>query len=239
MIINVGRKPHVVFENRLAKAKKIESIIKLEKKIKSEHKLLEVGTGSGEIAFYYAKHYQQEVFAVDISDNRQFVNGYNFQLVSDTKLPYDDNFFDIVISNHVIEHVGEKQQQQQHLDEINRVLKPDGILYLAVPNRWMLVEPHYQLIFLSWLPKKFRSYYLKKLRNIDFYDCEPLQQNEVEYLLRESKFKYRNYCVEALDIFVREEKGYRGIYGIFRWIPSWLLKKIVWLIPTQIYVAKR
>lgn len=147
MISNVGRKPHVVFENRFAKAKKIESIIELEKKIKSEHKLLEVGTGSGGIAFYFASHYQQEVFAVDISDNRQFMDGYNFQLVSDTKLPYADNFFDIVISNHVIEHVGEKQQQQEHLDEINRVLKPGGILYLAVPNRWMLIEPHYQLIF--------------------------------------------------------------------------------------------
>ncbi|MFH7766811.1 class I SAM-dependent methyltransferase [Acinetobacter sp. BSP-28] len=239
MISNVGRKPHVVFENRFAKAKKIESIIELEKKIKSEHKLLEVGTGSGGIAFYFASHYQQEVFAVDISDNRQFMDGYNFQLVSDTKLPYADNFFDIVISNHVIEHVGEKQQQQEHLDEINRVLKPGGILYLAVPNRWMLIEPHYQLIFLSWLPKKIRSYYLKKIRNIAFYDCEPLEKNELENLFSMSELTYKNYCIEALHIFVRDEKSYKGLYVIFKWLPLGILKKIVGLIPTLIYLAKK
>jgi len=239
MSSNIGRNSHVVFDNRLAKAKKIEKIIELEKKIRSEQKLLEVGTGSGGIAFYFANYHQQKVFAVDVIDNRQFRDGYNFQLVTDTKLPYEDNFFDIVISNHVIEHVGEKQQQQEHLDEIYRVLKPDGLLYLAVPNRWMLVEPHYQLIFLSWLPKKYRSTYLKKVKNIDFYDCEPLEKNELENLLRTTGFQHKNYCIEALNIFVREEKAYKGLYCIFKWFPSWMLKKMVGVIPTLIYLTKR
>jgi len=239
MISNMGRKSHVVFDNRLAKAKKIEKIIELEKKIRSEQKLLEIGTGSGGIAFYFASYHQQKVFAVDVVDNRKFREEYNFQLVTDTKLPYEDNFFDIVISNHVIEHVGEKQQQQEHLDEIYRVLKTDGLLYLAVPNRWMLVEPHYQLIFLSWLPKKYRSIYLKKVKKIDFYDCEPLEKNELENFLSTSGYQYKNYCVEALNIFVREEKAYKGLYCIFKWLPSWLLKKMVGVIPTLIYLTKR
>ena len=36
----------------------------------------------------------------------------------------------------------------KHLREIRRVLRRDGLAYLAVPNRWALVEPHYRLALL-------------------------------------------------------------------------------------------
>lgn len=230
---------HVVFENRSAKAKKIEKILGCEKEFNVNQKLLEVGTGSGGIASYFASKKDFSVYAVDVVDNCQLKEGYEFQLVFDARLPFTDNFFDIVISNHVIEHVGDKDEQKKHLEEIYRVLKTDGILYLAVPNRWMLIEPHYKLIFLSWLPRKYRSLYLKKIKNIDVYDCEPLEKYELESLLTNSSFRYKNYCVEAMNIFVRDEKGYQGIYYIFKWIPLWFLKKLVCLIPTLIYLAKK
>lgn len=85
---------------------------------------------------------QFNVQAVDIVDNRVFKEGYQFQLVNNTMLPFEDESFDVVITNHVIEHVGESDAQLHHLCEIKRVLKKDGFAYLAVPNRWMLVEPH-------------------------------------------------------------------------------------------------
>lgn len=46
---------------------------------------------------------------------------------------------DVILTNHVIEHVGEYESQLEHLNEIKRLLK-NGIAYLAVLNKWMLIE---------------------------------------------------------------------------------------------------
>src|SRR3546814_5478078 len=73
------------------------------------------------------------------------LEGYAFQVVDGTTLPYSNDTFDIVVSNHVIEHVGNADAQRHHLDEIRRVLAPDGVVYFAAPNRWRLVEPHFRL----------------------------------------------------------------------------------------------
>jgi hypothetical protein len=53
--------------------------------------------------------------------------------------------------------VGDLVDQRHHLSEVRRVMNPTGIGYIAVPNRWMLVEPHYRLAFLSWLPLAWRT----------------------------------------------------------------------------------
>jgi SAM-dependent methyltransferase len=44
------------------------------------------------------------------------------------------------------------------LDEVWRVLKPGGLAYLACPNRYSLVEPHYRLPFLSWFPVRWLTF---------------------------------------------------------------------------------
>jgi ubiquinone/menaquinone biosynthesis C-methylase UbiE len=113
--------------------------------------LLEIGTGSGGIAHYFATHksIRCDVAAVDVVDQRLLRDKFKFVLIEDTALPFANGSFDVVISNHVIEHVGNRDAQYHHLSEIHRVLKMDGVGYLAVPNRWMLVEPHYKLIFLK------------------------------------------------------------------------------------------
>jgi len=146
------RQPHAVLDlpSRNWKAMKIERLLDLA----SRHqpiRMLEIGTGSGGIAHYFCMHSQLrcDVTAVDVHDNRQVQDGYTFQRVRGVELPFDDASFDVVITNHVIEHVGDAAAQHQHLTEIHRVMKQDGIGYLAVPNRWMLTEPHYKLKFLS------------------------------------------------------------------------------------------
>ena len=47
--------------------------------------------------------------------------------------PFTDSFFDYVISNQVLEHV---LDQEQLMEEIYRVLKPDGLLLITVPFVW-------------------------------------------------------------------------------------------------------
>ncbi|MGE0810832.1 MAG: class I SAM-dependent methyltransferase [Immundisolibacter sp.] len=155
-------------------------------------RLLEVGTGSGGIAHHFGTHPGRrfEVDAVDVNDSRQIHDGYRFTQVSDIQLPFPDGQFDVVISNHVIEHVGDRAAQRGHLAELRRVLKPDGLGYLAVPNRWQPVEPHYGLAFLSWLPVAWRTPYLRWRRRGDDYDCRPLSVRELEPLLAEAGFDF-------------------------------------------------
>lgn len=234
------RKPHVVLDNRNNKAIKIQKIIASVREFRQQDSILEIGTGSGGIAAYFAaQNIQFNVQAVDVVDSRATKEGYQFQLVNGTTLPFEDESFDVVITNHVIEHVGESDAQLHHLCEIKRVLKKDGVAYLAVPNRWMLVEPHYQLIFLSWLPKKYRSKYLKKMRNIDFYDCEPFEKKQLENLFDIVDFSYQNQTIQALKILLQDEReNHKFLYYMFLCIPDFVLRIFLGIIPTLIYTMK-
>lgn len=231
------RRAHVVSNVRHLKAIKIEKILELEQR-QSPLRLLDVGAGSGGIAQYFGSHISGRfsVDAVDVTDSRETVENYSFQVVRDTTLPFPDNSFDVVISNHVIEHVGNEQAQRHHLSELRRVLKPDGVGYFAVPNRWMLVEPHYKLVFLSWLPHNIRSCYLKLFRGISFYDCEPLTLTQTEKLLEEAGFSYENKCLEALRLTLLLEFSPNSIHRkIFNLVSNNMIRRMYPIIPTLIY----
>jgi SAM-dependent methyltransferase len=203
-------------------------------------RLLEVGTGSGGIAHYFATqvepHY--DVDGVDVTDTRMVSEGYRFTLVADTSLPFPDATFDRVITNHVIEHVGDATAQRRHLQEIRRVLKPAGRVYLAVPNRWMLVEPHYGLAFLSWLPRAWRTPYLRLRGKGNVYDCEPLQMRELQDLIASVGMSYRNVTVEAfrLTLAIEGDKGW--LARTANAFPDSILRWMRRVIPTHIYLIE-
>lgn len=171
-------------EERRVKAEKIERLLRLGDRDQSIE-LLEIGTGSGAIAHHFATlpGHDFRVRAVDVIDQVTVAKVFEFQLVEDTRLPFEDFEFDVVISNHVLEHVGDRKNQLSHLREIGRVLKPDGIGYLATPNRWAFVEPHYRLVGLSWLPERWRTSYLRLTGRGELYDCAPLSRRRLESLI--------------------------------------------------------
>lgn len=239
--LSTNRQPHAILDlaSRRLKGIKIEKLLALtDKKIK--YRLLEIGTGSGGIAHYFAcqSELQCEVTAIDTVDQRLIQEGYQFVLVGDTHLPFANESFDIVISNHCIEHVGECDAQMNHLHEIKRVLKKEGIGYLAVPNRWMLVEPHYQLIFLSWLPKKWRSSYLRYTRKGKIYDCEPLAMSELETLLYQTGFHFKNKSLDAIDVMHKIEPN-NLLASIISKFPLCFLEFLRPIIPTLIYTCSK
>lgn len=233
-----ARRAHAVLDlpSRSHKARKIEQLLDLSDGT-GTLRLLEVGTGSGGIAHYFAKHPsgRYEVDAVDVVDNRQIDAGYRYHLVEGIALPFADGAFDVVLSNHVIEHVGDRVAQLAHLAELRRVLKPGGIGYLAVPNRWMLVEPHYRLAFLSWLPRRWRSAYLRLAGKGDFYDCEPLRLPELEAMFTASGLHAENACVPALRATIAIERPGSAFDRALARIPDGFIACFRRLIPTLIY----
>ena len=232
------RQPHAVTDlaSRRFKALKIERLLGLQQ-LSQPIRLLEIGCGSGGIAHYFATHpsLQCSVTAVDVHDNRQVRDGYTYHSVQGVQLPFEDQQFDAVISNHVIEHVGDAAAQLVHLQEIRRVLTPTGKAYLAVPNRWMLTEPHYRLKFLSWLPHAWRSPYLRWMGKGEVYDCEPLQMHELERMLAAAGLQYRNQCVEGWRVTFEIERPTHWSNRVLQATPNALLHPLRPIIPTLIY----
>ncbi len=232
-----GRRPHAVLDlpSRRLKGIKIERLLHLAGR-SQPIRMLEIGTGSGGIAHYFATHstLHCRVTAVDVVDQRMIDEGYEFRLVHGTALPFSEGSFDVILSNHVIEHVGERVAQLAHLREIRRVMALGGVGYLAVPNRWMVIEPHYRLAFLSWLPARLRTPYLRLMRGGDRYDCEPLSLPQLDALLTEAGFAGHHLEVDALRLTLALE-GAHGLGAQFVGrLPDAALVHLRRFIPTLI-----
>ncbi len=64
-------------------------------------------------------------------------------------LPFPDGSFDVVHSNAVIEHVGDRGRQETFVREALRV---GTRVFLTTPNRWFPIEVHTRLPLVHWLP---------------------------------------------------------------------------------------
>lgn len=80
---------------------------------------------------------------------RRFGGRVTFHRAPGSAMPFADGSVDVVVLNHIYEHVADPEAVAA---EIRRVLRPGGVVYLGLGNRLGVVEPHYRLPFLSWLP---------------------------------------------------------------------------------------
>lgn len=144
-------------------------------------RLLEVGTGSGRLLEllngYGWQTYGTELGkdAAEYAQNKRNLN-VKHGTIFDAK--YEDNFFDCIYYHHVFEHVYDPFKE---LKELKRILKPNGYLYIAVPNiasfeaklfqqYWIALDPPVHLYHFSqktlyhflksagFTPHSFRTY---------------------------------------------------------------------------------
>lgn len=98
-------------------------------------RVLELGCGMGHLLSWLTGRY--EVFGTDInswalSQARHIVPQGKFILISaDDCVAFPDTSFDVIIAKHVVEHL---KHPEQAIAEMNRVMKPGGLLILATPN---------------------------------------------------------------------------------------------------------
>lgn len=99
---------------------------KLYKQLKG--KCLDIGCGLGDFLLLY-----RDIVGVDINKdcvNYCKSNDLNVTLMDFDILPFENNSFDSIILDNVIEHI---QYPGNLLSEIKRVLAPNGILLIGVP----------------------------------------------------------------------------------------------------------
>jgi 2-polyprenyl-3-methyl-5-hydroxy-6-metoxy-1,4-benzoquinol methylase len=96
-------------------------------------KILDIGAATGSYLSVFKKG-GWEVFGIELSDYIRDVarRVYSLSLFPDLKTAaFPDDYFDLIIMIQVIEHISDPMDIIQN---VARVLKPGGILYISTPN---------------------------------------------------------------------------------------------------------
>ena len=132
----------------------------------------DVGCSAGFIADELAGARAARTYGVDIdvpglrAARTRFGDHVQFVCAAGQALPFPDASLDVVVFNHIYEHVVDPDAV---IADVKRVLKPDGVLYLGLGNRLGVIEPHYKLPFLSYLPPAAADRYVRAFGRADSY----------------------------------------------------------------------
>lgn len=229
--------------NRRKKARKIIAILRDFLKNNSLNpsffSVLELGCSRGIMTHFFAKYFKR-IVAVDIDAKAIEMAGSSnkdknvlFQLSDALDLPFQDESFDLVICNHVYEHVPSVQKM---IREVYRVLKKEGICYFSGPNKYTLVEPHYGLPFLSWFPKSLVNYYLKLFHKGSFYYETLLSYDKLRELV--FRFNVTDYTLRIVKHPNRFLTSY-SFQNIVSLLPKFILRIFVYNMPSFFWILRK
>lgn len=144
-------------------------------KLPKKGNVLEIGAGKSALPLAL-KEKGLSVTVTDISESAvlyQAKQGLEAVQVKDCKLPFENNSFDVVISASAIEHF---ENDVEMVNEVHRVLKPNGLFILALPastetitNRYagsnhppekVYSEKEYKKVFLKNFTEEDRQMYV-------------------------------------------------------------------------------
>jgi len=226
---------------RLIKAKKIFKVINdFSEKDLAFCKCLEVGCSTG-ININYVANHSGDCIGIDIDHlallfaQSQGKQNVHFIAGDAMQLPFGAEFFDVVICNHVYEHVPDSHLL---MEEVYRVLKKGGFCYFAAGNKYSVIEGHYFLPFLSWLPKPVANLYLKATKKGMIYYENHLSYFKLKRLVH--RFSLNDYTVRILKDPGRfGAEDMIGTDSMIRKIPSFVFYILKPLIPTYIFILKK
>lgn len=138
-------------------------------------KILDYGCGAGDIveagcnqglelfgveAFYEGGSTRTQISEKGLLDTRVWA-------LEDDRIPFPEGYFDLVVSNQVFEHVADMKLA---LEEIHRVLKPDGRFLCLFPSKDTMREGHCGVPLAHWFPKgsTHRYYWMMMFRKLGF-----------------------------------------------------------------------
>ncbi len=133
--------------------------------LQPESVVLDLGAGAGIVSQMNFRGVPAQMCGVDL-DPRVVGNPMldEGRVASATGIPYEDNRFDVVFSDNVLEHL---EEPLQVFREVNRVLKPGGVFLFKTPNKY-----HYMPVIARLTPHVFHQY-INRLRGRAEVDTFP------------------------------------------------------------------
>ena len=165
-----------------------------------DFKILELGCGIGRNAMFIKKYLNEvEYHGIDILPKEKVDSFINFRNVNleESELPYETNYFDAIIFTHVLEHLNNPLSLG---NEINRILKRGGRIYVEAPNWSSILVPSF-------------GFHREQHNPFNFYDdpthIKPWTKHSIyEFLSENCKLKVekvgivRNWIRIPLDLFI-------------------------------------
>lgn len=178
--------------------------------------ILDLGSGEGGTSNIFSEN--NTVISFDISLIRlirqnEFYPSANFSKVNGSGkfLPFKNSTFDLIILQDVIEHVYEIDLL---LEEINRVLKVQGKIFLSTPNKYSIInlisDPHWGMPLISLLKRDtIRKYFLALFRKKEIERTDIPQLSSLNDVIR----LFKNYDISLNTNFAVEKllEGHKGI----------------------------
>ena len=184
----------------------------------------------------------EHVIGLDIDDHalikavKDSENKNVSYLASDTmQLPFADKSIDLIICNHVYEHVPDAERL---FSEIYRVLTAEGVCYFGAASRLTLIEPHYNLVFLSWLPKYLAHFYMRLAGKGEFYYENLRTYWGIKKLI--SNFTITDYTTRIIkdpDAFAARDLIPKN--SLIEKIPFFIWKLFYWVLPGYIFILRK
>lgn len=202
---------------------------------------LDLGASTGIMTRRFAENFKK-VIALDV-DRAGLSSGKNYcrmnnvdYICSDgTIMALADNSVDLIICNQIYEHV---DNQVGLMAEIYRVLKEDGFCYFGAGNRYVLIEGHYFLPFLSWLPHWLADIYMKLAGKRGIYDVKLLSLPKLRSLTDNfwchdyTRLIFENPAAFYADDVIDDD-------NVISQLPHWLYNLVYPLFPAWVWVLTR
>ncbi len=104
--------------------------------------VVDLGCGPG--SFHY-ESYTCQIIGIDVNvSQRGHRSHVTFLKANSAEIPLASNSVDAVVCHHTLEHFPDFRTT---LAEINRILKDDGVMWIAIPNGYSLDDALYRFVF--------------------------------------------------------------------------------------------
>lgn len=203
--------------------------------------ILSIGASTGIIENYLADNCKSincidvDANAISFAQKKFKKNNLKFQVKDALHSNFPTNNFDLILCNHIYEHVPDAQQL---MTEIHRLLKPNGFCYFAAENRIILREPHHNLLFLSIIPKFLAHIYIRLAKKGTRYYENHLTYWGLKKLVHDfTVVDYTKKIVESPDYFATDYmlKPNSTKYIVAKFITRYFH----WLCPTYIWILEK
>jgi len=199
---------------------------------------LDLGASTGIMTERFAEHFKRvialDVDRVGLDSGRQNSRRSNIEYIctDGTAAALADECADVIICNQIYEHV---DNQEGLVSEIYRLLKDDGFCYFGAGNRYVIIEGHYFLPFLSWLPHRLADIYMKLTGKKGRYDVRLLSLGKLKRLTRDfwrhdyTKMIFENPGSFCADDVVRPN-------NFISKLPPFLFRIVYLLLPAWVWI---